>query len=133
MSDKKIGRVAWMDLTIDDATSVSKFYNQVVGWDIQSFDMGGYDDYCMNDPKTGETLAGVCHAKGPNADLPKQWMMYIGVEDIDKSLATVTEQGGKVMSGKRADGKGGYFCLIQDPAGAYLTLWESGEETDPAE
>jgi len=128
MSDKSIGRVAWMDLTIDDATAVSKFYNQVVGWDIQGFDMGGYEDYCMNDPETGDTLAGVCHARGANAGLPPQWLMYVGVENLDKSLEAVTAQGGKVMGDKRADGKGGYYCLIQDPAGAYLTIWEKGTD-----
>lgn len=128
MDNKQIGRVAWMDLTIDDADNVSEFYSQVVGWDIQSFDMGGYNDYCMNDPKSGETLAGVCHAKGPNAGLPPVWMMYVGVENMEQSLKAVTEQGGKVLGDKRSDGKGGHYCMIQDPAGAYLTLWEKGNE-----
>lgn len=130
MSDKKIGRVAWMDLTIDDATKVSEFYSKVVGWDIQGFDMGGYNDYCMNDPETGETLAGVCNAKGSNAGIPPVWMMYIGVEDLNSSLKTVTEQGGKILGDKRADGKGGHYQMIQDPAGAYLTLWQQGSNEE---
>lgn len=128
MSDKKTGRVAWMDLTIDDATTVSKFYNKVIGWDVQGMDMGGYEDYLMNDPATGETLAGVCHAKGVNAKIPPTWMMYVGVENLDHSLEAVKAEGGKVLGDKRGDGKGGYYCLIQDPAGAYLTLWEEGEQ-----
>lgn len=125
MSDdnNKIGRVSWMDLTIEDATTVSQFYHKVVGWDIQGFDMGGYEDYCMNDPKTGETLAGVCHAKGTNASMPAQWLMYVGVENLDSSLEQVVKEGGKVMGDKKSDGKGGHYCLIQDPAGAYLMLW----------
>ncbi|MEZ5016797.1 MAG: VOC family protein [Flavipsychrobacter sp.] len=125
MSDNniKVGQVAWMDLTIDDATSVSQFYHKVVGWDVQSFDMGGYEDYCMNDPKTGDTVAGVCHAKGVNASIPPQWMMYVGVESIDQSMEAVIEEGGKVLGEKRSDGKGGYYCLIQDPAGAHIMLW----------
>lgn len=128
MSDKKIGRVAWMDLTIDDASTVSEFYSKVVGWDVQGFDMGGYEDYCMNDPDTGETLAGVCHAKGGNAGMPPTWLMYVGVADLDKSLQAVKDEGGKVLGDKRADGKGGHYCLVQDPAGAYLMLWGSGSE-----
>lgn len=126
MSNKKIGTVGWMDLTIDDADTVSKFYNEVVGWDIQSFDMGGYNDYCMNDPETGETLAGVCHARGANANLPPQWLVYVGVEDLDKSLEAVTANGSKVLGDRRSDGKGGHYCLIQDPAGAHMMLWEQG-------
>ena len=127
MSNKNIGRVAWMDLTIDDATKVSSFYSKVVGWDIQSFDMGGYDDYCMNDKETGETLAGVCHAKGVNANVPPQWMMYVGVEDIGKSIAAVQAEGGKLHGDRRSDGKGGYYQMIQDPAGAYMMLWQQGD------
>lgn len=127
MSDKKTGRVAWMDLTIDDATTVSKFYNKVVGWDVQGFDMGGYEDYCMNDPETGETLAGVCHAKGSNAAMPPTWLMYVGVENLDNSLEAVKAEGGKVLGDKRKDGKGGHYCLVQDPAGAHLMLWQQGD------
>ena len=128
MEDHKIGRVSWMDLTIDDATTVSKFYSDVVGWDIQSFDMGGYEDYCMNDPETGETLAGVCHARGGNASLPAQWLMYVSVADLDLSLEAVKNSGGKVLGDKKGDGKGGHYCLIQDPAGAYMMLWGKGNE-----
>lgn len=127
MSDKKIGRVGWFDLTVDNATSVSKFYSKVVGWTPQGMDMGGYEDYLMNDPESGETLAGVCHAKGVNADLPPQWLMYIGVENLEESLKAVEEEGGKVIGEKRSDGKGGHYCLIQDPAGAYMVVWESKE------
>lgn len=128
MSEQHIGRIAWMDLTVDDASQVSEFYKNVVGWTVQGFDMGGYEDYCMNDPETGETLAGVCHAKGVNAQIPPTWIMYIGVANIDNSIAAVKEQGGKIHGDKRSDGKGGYYCLIQDPAGAYLMLWEKGSE-----
>lgn len=127
MSDKKIGRVGWFDLTVDNATSLSKFYSKVVGWTPQGMDMGGYEDYLMNDPESGETLAGVCHARGVNADLPPQWLMYIGVENLEESLKAVEEEGGKVLGEKRSDGKGGYYCLIQDPAGAHMVVWESNE------
>jgi len=122
MDNKKTGRVVWMDLTVPNADEVSEFYSKVVGWDILGLDMGGYKDYCMNDPKTGETIAGVCHARGVNAYLPPQWLMYLSVENLDDSLAAVVEQGGKVIGDKRSDGKGGHYCLVQDPAGAYLMI-----------
>lgn len=122
MSNKKPGRVTWMDLTIENATPVSQFYSKVIGWDIQEFDMGGYSDYCMNDPESGDTIAGVCHARGGNASLPPQWLMYVDVDDLDKSLEEVTANGGKVVGEKKDNGKGGHYCLVQDPAGAYLMI-----------
>lgn len=128
MSNKKIGRVAWMDLTVPDATIVSGFYSKVIGWDIQGFDMGGYEDYCMNDPESGETLAGVCNAKGSNTGMPPVWLMYVGVANLDSSLAEVKNEGGKILGDKRSDGKGGHYQLVQDPAGAHLVLWQEGTE-----
>lgn len=119
---KKTGRVAWVDLTVEDADKVSGFYNKVVGWDIQGLDMGGYEDYCMNTPDDGETIAGICHARGGNAHLPAQWLMYVSVDDLEASLKEVTANGGKIIGDKRSDGKGGHYCLIQDPAGAYMMI-----------
>lgn len=122
MEDKKSGRVVWMDLTVPNADEVSEFYSKVVGWDILGLDMGGYKDYCMNDPRTGETIAGVCHARGVNAHLPPQWLIYLNVENLEESLQAVEANGGKVLGNKRSDGKGGHYCLVQDPAGAYLMI-----------
>lgn len=119
---KKIGRVTWVDLTVEDADKVSGFYNKVVGWDMQGLDMGGYEDYCMNAPDDGETVAGICHARGVNANIPPQWLMYVSVGDLEASLKEVTANGGKIIGDKRSDGKGGHYCLIQDPAGAYMMI-----------
>lgn len=122
MENNKTGRVVWMDLTVPNADDVSEFYSKVAGWDILGLDMGGYKDYCMNDPRTGETVAGVCHARGVNAHLPPQWLIYLSVENLDESLQAVEANGGKVLGDKRSDGKGGHYCLVQDPAGAYLMI-----------
>lgn len=127
MEDIKLGKVAWLDLTVDNAQEVSEFYKDVIGWEIQGFDMGGYEDYCMNDPKTGDTMAGVCHARGGNTSLPAQWLVYLTVEDFDKSLVAVEAKGGKVLGEKKSDGRGGYYCLVQDPAGAYFMLSGKGK------
>lgn len=39
-----IGRIEWMDLTVDDASSVRNFYTSVVGWSSSEVDMGSYRD-----------------------------------------------------------------------------------------
>lgn len=122
MENKKTGRIVWMDITIPDATTLSEFYSKVIGWHNMGLSMGDYEDYCMNDPKTGETIAGICHSKGNNANLPPQWLPYVSVPDLDESLAAVNANGGKVLGEKRSDGKGGHYVLIQDPAGAYMMI-----------
>jgi hypothetical protein len=119
-----IGSITWVDLTAKDAGVIREFYPKVVGWRSTEVEMGGYSDYWMNEPSTGKTAAGICHARGVNADLPTQWLVYITVENLEKSIASCVEQGGKIVAGPRSMGEQGKFCVIQDPAGAVAALFE---------
>ena len=119
------GSITWMDLTVKNAEEVRDFYRSVVGWTFEPVDMGGYSDFNMLMPDSGKSVAGICHARGVNADIPSQWLIYITVEDIDKSVASCLELGGKVLVGIKSMGKSRY-CVIQDPAGAVAALFEQG-------
>ena len=55
----KVGTLAWRDLTVEDAEALQSFYKRVVGWESQQVDMGGYADFNMIAPGTGETVAGM--------------------------------------------------------------------------
>ncbi len=127
MNDPKkteVGTIAWTDLTVENAEQVSEFYNRVVGWSSSAVDMGGYSDFNMNVPVSGTCVAGVCHARGTNADLPAQWLMYIVVEDLETSRAQCEELGGKLLTPIKNMGDPGRYCVIQDPAGAVVALWQ---------
>ena len=117
----KIGRIEWMDLTVQDATNIRKFYTSVVGWTSSEVDMGHYSDFNINLPDTGDTIAGVCHAKGSNANLPSQWLVYVRVESVKDSAEQCKKLGGTLLEGPRRMG-GSNFCVIQDPAGAVMAL-----------
>lgn len=117
------GRILWQDLTVTDAEAVRDFYRDVVGWKADPVDMGGYADFNMTPAGSDDAVAGVCHARGTNADLPAQWLIYITVEDVDASAARCVELGGEVVTGPRKMG-GGRFCVIRDPAGAVAALYQ---------
>lgn len=119
--EAKIGRVNWLDITVKDADTLSEFYKEVVGWEKEAFDMGDYSDYIMK-TANGDFVSGICHAKGPNENLPPQWLVYISVENIDHSIAKCLELGGKTLSEKKDGGEGKFYCLVQDPAGAFFML-----------
>ena len=123
MNDVKtaIGSAAWVDLTVGDAVTIRDFYQSVVGWRPEPVGMGDYDDFNMLDAD-GRAVAGVCHARGQNAGLPAQWLIYVVVEDVDASAATCQSLGGAVLVAPRAMGKGRY-CVIRDPAGAVCALY----------
>jgi len=120
----KHGVIGWVDLTIPEAGRVRDFYSKVVGWTVASVDMGGYEDYCMNHPETGTTVAGICHARGTNLGIPPQWLVYITVPDMAKAMAAVKANGGEILREPTGGGGAGSMCVIRDPAGAVAALFQ---------
>ncbi|WP_335871807.1 VOC family protein [Bacillus sp. 2205SS5-2] len=119
---KKIGQIQWRDLTVEHAEAVKNFYCKVIGWESSPHRMGDYHDFEMKTP-TGDVVAGICHAKGGNANLPLQWLMYVNVEDVTESAKVCVENGGQILDGPRLMGQT-LFCVIQDLAGAVLAIHE---------
>ena len=118
-----VGTIIWRDLTVPDAAAIRDFYARVVGWRSESVSMGNYNDFNMLPPDSHEPAAGICYARGPNADLPPQWLIYIVVEDVDQSATDCMKLGGAVVSPARGMA-GGRFCVIRDPAGAVCGLYQ---------
>ena len=120
------GKIGWIDITVDDAEGLRDFYSAVVGWKPQGVDMGEYSDFNMIVPGTQEAAAGICHARGVNADLPPAWMIYLVVDDLNASLTAVEEKGGEILLGPKQMGPGSAYAIIQDPAGAVAALYQTG-------
>lgn len=124
MSDEsQVGKIGWIDISVDDATGLRDFYKKVVGWQVEEVSMGKYSDYSMAMPANGEAVTGICHALGSNADLRGGWLIYIIVADVVSSAAACKENGGKVVVEPRAL-SGGQFCVIEDPSGATAALYQ---------
>lgn len=114
--------MSWHDLAVRDAATVRDWYCAVLGWRAVPVPMDGYDDYAMCPPGSDEPVAGICHARGANADLPAQWLIYSPVADLEVALEAAA-RGGKVVAPVR-EVMGGRVAVVQDPAGAVMALWE---------
>lgn len=131
MSERpKPGTIGWHDLTVPDAPALRDFYASVIGWTPEPVEMDGYEDFNMA-TDDGVPVAGVCHADGPNTDLPPCWLMYVHVDDLDRAMAACTEAGGTIVGDERGSPEYGRFCVIRDPAGAHLALFEAADEEAP--
>jgi hypothetical protein len=117
----RVGTIAWQDLTVRDAEKLRDFYCRVVGWNSRPLDMGGYSDFEILPPGGRKSVAGICWARGSNAKLPPQWLIYIQVRDLTESMRLGRKLGGKVLDGPRKMGKL-RFCVVRDPAGAVAAL-----------
>lgn len=120
----QVGKIGWIDISVDDAEGLSNFYATVTGWKPDAVDMGDYNDFNMTMPASGEPAAGICHARGSNAAMPAKWLIYIVVADAQASAAACVENGGKILVEPRSMGDA-TFCVIEDPAGAVAGLYQS--------
>lgn len=122
--DAPMGGISWLDLTVSDASVTKNFYQQVVGWSTDDVEMddGGnsYVDYNMLDGD-GTPVAGICHARGVNQELPPVWMIYLPVGDLAESLRRVEEEG-KLITVIYGKDDAQLYATIQDPVGVYLAL-----------
>jgi predicted enzyme related to lactoylglutathione lyase len=119
-----VGKIAWTDLTVPEANKVRDFYASVVGWTVSDVDMGGYSDYCMNQPANGVSSAGICWHRGINTGLPPVWLIYIQVANLEESVRKCEELGGRIVRAVSEMGEQGRYCVIQDPAGAVAALFQ---------
>ncbi|MEM1126512.1 MAG: VOC family protein [Bacteroidota bacterium] len=125
----RVGRIAWLDLTVTNASAARDFYRDVVGWSVEQVEMedasGPYTDYTMLDAD-GRPAAGLCHARGVNRGLPPVWLIHLAVGDLAESLRRVGEEGGQVVKASQ-DAEGTLVrAVVQDPVGVYLALVQDG-------
>lgn len=123
--NKAVGRIYWLDLTVSDAAATREFYREVVRWAVEDVPMedgdGTYVDYKMLGG-AGTPVAGICHARGANADLPPVWMIYLPVADLSESLRRVEEEGGRILKAVRDDEGRYVYAAIEDPVGVCFAL-----------
>lgn len=101
-----------------DPPRLAEFYHAVTGWEPAPQEAEG-GDFNMNLPGTQAVVAGVCHARGPNADIPPQWLIYVPVMDLEASIQACQKLGGQVVCRLACNG-----CVIRDPAGAVMAIMQ---------
>jgi predicted enzyme related to lactoylglutathione lyase len=115
-----VGKIEWVDLTVPDAPRLRDFYHEVIGWEPSPVAMGDYSDFNMTIPGGATPAAGICHARGGNASIPPQWMIYVSVADAKASAAACMRLGGKIVVDRAPE-----FYILQDPAGAVMAIMQA--------
>lgn len=120
------GVFCWTELMTRDVEKARKFYGELIGWKIQSQDMGGFTYHMINTPG-GQQVGGMMQMDGDCwQGVPPHWMPYIAVENIDDAAARVTKLGGQVKVPVTPIPNIGRFCVIEDPTGATISLFQGG-------
>lgn len=119
--DKTPGIFNWRELLTKDVEGSKKFYTELLGWSIQSMDMGEgmqYDMFMQGD----RPIAGVMQS--PKEESPTSWINYITVEDLEATVEKAQSLGAKMcMPITEIPGKG-RFAGLADPQGAPIAFWQ---------
>lgn len=112
------GSNVWYELMTTDPEGAKAFYGSVVGWKIGDPIPGGGQDYRMIERKDGGFAGGVLGLTDEMRDggaFPL-WLGYIGVDDVDATVARVEAKGGKTMVAP-FDIPQGRIATVTDPQG----------------
>ena len=113
---------AWVDLASKDPAGARDFYKKLFGWDIQVNPDPQYGGYGLA-KQDGKDVAGIGPTQSP--DQPSAWSFYVSTDDIGALARQVEAAGGKVISQPFDVGDQGRMAVFQDPAGAFISAWES--------
>ena len=122
-----VGKIVWHELWSKDLDKGIPFYKKLLGWDIVEKDAGKSGIYQMIQAG-GKPIGGFMT---PPEEMPSFWVAYITVEDVDESLKSVKEGGGKVLFGPIDMPTVGRFAMVADSEGAVSMVYKSEPVTSP--
>ena len=112
------GRFVWHDLLTKDVNAAKRFYGELFGWRFEDTKRGERP-YVL--ARSGGTLVAGIVDVSADADAGPQWLSYMAVADVDKTVAQVRTDGGKVLVEPR-NLPSARAAVVADPQGAPLGL-----------
>lgn len=112
------GTPIWYELLSPDPDASKAFYGDVIGWTIGARPDGDMD-YRMIDIGTGEAIGGLMRLSPEMVagGARPTWLFYIGVDDVDQTVAAVTTTGGSVHLPAFDVPGVGRLAMVADPQG----------------
>jgi hypothetical protein len=119
------GKFCWVELSTSNQESAKNFYSALFGWNSTDFTTGPEQSYTIFNLNGADVAAAYMANAEERAMVPPHWNLYVAVENADNAAARAGELGGKVVAGPFDAGEFGRMAVIQDPAGAALSVWQA--------
>ena len=113
------GALSWNELGSPDPDGSAKFYGDLFGWETSPME-GSETPYLVIRNAAGNTNGGIRPPAPPGT--PPFWLVYFATDDLDGTLAKVSELGGDVLVGLTDIGIA-KIAVAQDPQGAVFALY----------
>ena len=128
------GDFIWYELLTGDADAASAFYGALLGWQVHDSGMPDMD-YRLAESPGGETVAGMMTLTDEMKAGGAQpcWLGYIGVQDVDASVAAMTADGATVRMPAFDVPGVGRMAMLTDPQGVpFYVMRGASDETSYA-
>lgn len=117
------GTFCWFECATRDLEGLKAFYGDIFGWTAKTETMSGNMQYTLLH-RGEDQVAGLMAMEGESwGEIPDHWMAYVAVADIEATVAKVEGLGGVVCVPVTDIGIG-RFAVINDPVGAYLSVFQ---------
>ena len=114
MANPSTGRFTWHETMTTDVEKSVQFYTTLFGWKTEVAEMGAAGKYTLFLGTAGPV--GGCLKAQPG--VPSHWLVYVGSDDVDKTVKAITELGGKVLVPPMDIPSMVRFSIVTDPQGA---------------
>ena len=119
------GEFCWIELATSNQNGAKSFYSTLFDWTIRDIPLGPDEVYSLLE-LDGRVAAGAfgISASESAAGVPPHWHLYVAVASADDAAKKAGELGGKVAEAPFDVMDRGRAALIQDPTGAFFSVWE---------
>ncbi|HZB26550.1 MAG TPA: VOC family protein [Vicinamibacterales bacterium] len=124
------GRFVWRDLMTRDVRAAKRFYGELLGWRFENARRGELP-YVL--ARAGTTPVGGIVDVTSLAGAGEQWLSFMAVDNVDRTVSLVESGGGRVLVAPR-EASVARVAVVTDPQGAPLGLAQLRREIpDPAQ
>ncbi|KAA0972137.1 VOC family protein [Aureimonas fodinaquatilis] len=118
----------WYELISADADAAERFYGHVLGWQFERMPATPELDYRV--ANAGSTAVSGVMQQPAGEDMPRRWLVYFGVDDVDSSAQTAEQVGASIHVPPTDIPDVGRFAFLSDPFGALFYLMRGASEED---
>lgn len=119
---------AHIELNTDDPGKAEKFYKAVFpSWKFKAMPAMHYTGLSTG---TKDGPGGGVQKK-PMQEAPTQWLPYVRVDDVKKTVAKARKAGARVVQDYMPIGDMGAIAVFVDPTGAAIGVWEEAKKKAP--
>jgi len=122
------GEFCWIELATSNQNAAKSFYDALFGWTGRDVPIGPDEVYSLLELQ-GRVAAGAFTISPAEsaAGIPPHWHLYVAVASADEAAKKTAELGGKVVEAPFDVKDRGRAALIQDPTGAYISVWQANQ------